>query len=54
MDDGLAQGYGIYYTYADCFQKGEYKEIKEVIDYADQELFEDKKAKKAKRTSTVS
>lgn len=52
LDDGLAQGYGIYYTYADCFQKGEYKEIKEVIDYADQELFEDKKTKKAKRAST--
>ena len=49
LDAGLSQGYGIYYTYNDCFMKGEYKDIKEVVEIVDEKMFEDKKNKKAKR-----
>ena len=46
LDDGLSQGFGIYITYADCFQKGEYKDFKEVMEIAESKMSDDKKAKK--------
>ena len=46
LDAGLSQGYGIYYTYNDCFMKGEYKDVKEVVEIADERMFDDKKKKK--------
>lgn len=46
LDDGLAQGFGIFYTYNDCSQKEEYKDIKEVLEKIDERMFENKKESK--------
>ena len=52
LDDGLAQGYGIYYTYNDCSDKNEYKEFKEVLDLTEERLYNNKTEMKAKKNNT--
>ena len=52
LDDGLAQGYGIFYTYGDCAEKENYKEFGKVLDLAEERLYKNKTDMKEKRNKT--